>query len=147
MHNNFQKCWRFFILTILQDIFYPVCLESSMLFLLWTLNNHELTAHYEVLVVKRIQNRYILCKMLREKCQYTEFFLVRIFPYSGWKRENTDQKNLHIWALVTQRNVHKPFLFNVPILYPFPTILYWFSGLFRSYKLGTLARNGQLKIP
>ena len=78
MHNNFQKCWRFFILTILQDIFYPVCLESSMLFLLWTLNNHELTAHYEVLVVKRIQNRYILCKMLREKCQYTEFFLVRI---------------------------------------------------------------------
>ena len=30
---------------------------------------------------------------LREKCQNTEFFLVRIFPYLDWIWENTDQKN------------------------------------------------------
>ena len=35
---------------------------------------------------------YILTS-LREKCPNTEFFLVRIFPYSDWIRENTDQKN------------------------------------------------------
>ena len=43
---------------------------------------------------------------LREKCPYSEFFwfsfslirteyseMLRIFPYSVWMRENTDQKN------------------------------------------------------
>ena len=30
---------------------------------------------------------------LREKCPNTEFFLVRIFLYSVWIQENTDQKN------------------------------------------------------
>ena len=35
---------------------------------------------------------YILTS-LREKCPNTEFFLVRIFPYSDWIREKTDQKN------------------------------------------------------
>ena len=49
---------------------------------------------------------------LREKCQNTEVFLVRIFThsdwirrdteYSVWMRENTDQKNLCIWTLFTQ---------------------------------------------
>ena len=33
---------------------------------------------------------------LREKCPNTEFFLVRIFPYSVRVRENTEQKKLHI---------------------------------------------------
>ena len=33
---------------------------------------------------------------LREKCPKTEFFLVRIFPYSGLMRENTDHKTLRI---------------------------------------------------
>ena len=35
---------------------------------------------------------YILTS-LREKCPNTEFFLVRIFPYSDWIRENTAQKH------------------------------------------------------
>ena len=39
---------------------------------------------------------------LREKCPNTEFFLVRIFPYSVRKRENTNQKKLRIWTLFTQ---------------------------------------------
>ena len=49
---------------------------------------------------------------LREKCPNTEVFLVRIFPHSDWILrispysvrlwENTDQKNLRIWALFTQ---------------------------------------------
>ena len=55
------------------------------------------------------------CKVnqtLREKCPNTEFFVVRIFPCSGWirrftysysaqVRENTDQKKLLIWAIFT----------------------------------------------
>ena len=50
-------------------------------------------------------------KSLREKCPNTEFFLVRIFPHSGWirrdsysdlTRKNTDQKKLRIWTLFTQ---------------------------------------------
>ena len=59
--------------------------------------------------------------LLREKCPNTEFFLVRIFLYSGWirrdtpylsvfsricpysvqMRENTGQKNFRIWKLFT----------------------------------------------
>ena len=31
----------------------------------------------------------------------TEFFLVRIFPYLHWIRENMDQKKLRVWALFT----------------------------------------------
>ena len=41
-------------------------------------------------------------KALREKCPSTEFFLVRIFMYSDWIQENTDQKKLHIWVLFIQ---------------------------------------------
>ena len=39
---------------------------------------------------------------LREKCPDTEFFLVRIFPYSVRMRENTDQRKLRIWTLFMQ---------------------------------------------
>ena len=34
---------------------------------------------------------------LREKRPNTEFFLVRIFPYSAQMRENTDQKKTASW--------------------------------------------------
>ena len=37
-----------------------------------------------------------------EKCPNTEFFLVRISPYSVRMSENTDQKKLHIWTLFKQ---------------------------------------------
>ena len=33
----------------------------------------------------------------REKCPNTEFFLVRIFPYSVQIQENTDQEKFLIW--------------------------------------------------
>ena len=39
---------------------------------------------------------------LREKYRNTEFFLVCIFPYSVWIREDKDQKKLRIWTLFTQ---------------------------------------------
>ena len=39
---------------------------------------------------------------LREKCPNTELFLVRIFLFSDWIQENTDQKKLRIWTLFTQ---------------------------------------------
>ena len=44
------------------------------------------------------------CKLLtlREKVPNMEFFLVRIFRYSGWIRESMDQKKLHIWTFFTK---------------------------------------------
>ena len=39
---------------------------------------------------------------LREKCPNAKFFLVRIFLYSDWIQENSDQKNLRIWTHFTQ---------------------------------------------
>ena len=39
---------------------------------------------------------------LREKCSNTEFFLVRIFPYSVRIWENTGQKKLRIGTLFMQ---------------------------------------------
>ena len=38
---------------------------------------------------------------MHEKCSIKEFFLVCIFPYSDWIRENADQKKLRIWTLFT----------------------------------------------
>ena len=35
---------------------------------------------------------YVTTVTLREKCPTTELFLVRIFLYSDWIQENTDQK-------------------------------------------------------
>ena len=46
---------------------------------------------------------FLFCSSLREKCPNTEFFLVRIFLYSGQTRENTDQKNsvfIHLYAVL-----------------------------------------------
>ena len=40
--------------------------------------------------------------LLREKCPNAEIFLVRIFMYSDWIEENTDQKQLRIWTIFTQ---------------------------------------------
>ena len=36
---------------------------------------------------------WIMTLALREKCPYSEFFVVRIFPYFVRMRENTDQEN------------------------------------------------------
>ena len=38
---------------------------------------------------------------LYEKSPNTEFFLVRIFQYSVWIQENTDQNKFRIWTLFT----------------------------------------------
>ena len=64
---------------------------------------------------------------IREKCPSAEFFLVRIFLYSDWKRrftekipfsvrmqENIDQKKLCIWTLFTQCSCFRlVFLLNI----------------------------------
>ena len=39
---------------------------------------------------------------LREKYPNTDFFLVHILLYSDWIQENTDQKKIRIWTLLTQ---------------------------------------------
>ena len=52
--------------------------------------------------------RYLSQRTLREKCPKTEFFLARIFLYSDWIQENTDQKKLHIETLFMQWNCWKP---------------------------------------
>ena len=52
---------------------------------------------YKVLINWKIEDKHTL----HERCQNTEFFLVRIFMYSDWIRENTDQRKLRIWTLFT----------------------------------------------
>ena len=48
-------------------------------------------------------------------------------------------KNCHFFPGFFSLN---PFLTNVPLLYPLKTPEnHWFSGVFRGYKIGTLARN------
>ena len=43
--------------------------------------------------------------------------------------------------------VVNPFLANAPILYPLKTAEnFWFSGVFRGYKMETLARNGLMEF-
>ena len=34
-----------------------------------------------------------------------EFFLARIYLYSDWIQENTDQKKIRVWTLLTQSGV------------------------------------------
>ena len=41
-------------------------------------------------------------RTLSEKCPNTEFFLVRIFLYSNWIQEITEQKKLRIWTFFMQ---------------------------------------------
>ena len=42
--------------------------------------------------------------------------------------------------------VLNPFLANIPILYPLKTPEnLWFSGVFRRYEMGTLAKNGLIQ--
>ena len=57
---------------------------------------------------------------LREKCQNTEFFLVRIFPHSDWIRrdtysvqmqKNTDQKN-SVFGCFSRRDCNRTIIFN-----------------------------------
>ena len=43
---------------------------------------------------------------LREKCQNTEFPLVRIFLYSVQMQENVDQKKIRIWTFFTRYMWH-----------------------------------------
>ena len=49
-------------------------------------------------------NQFFCIKLLHEKCPNVEFFLVRIILHSDWIKQNTDQKNLRIWTLITQWN-------------------------------------------
>ena len=51
---------------------------------------------------KQHQVKSNLSMALCEKCSNTEFFLVRIFLYSDWIWENTDQEELYIWTLFTK---------------------------------------------
>ena len=46
-----------------------------------------------------------MIETLREKCPITEFFLVRIFLYSVWIQENTNQKNLHAVKVITKLQI------------------------------------------
>ena len=51
---------------------------------------------------QKLSTDYILNLSRREKCPNTDFFLVRIFPYSDLIRENADWKKLRILTLYTQ---------------------------------------------
>ena len=72
-------------------------------------------SHSLIIVSKTTEKRYpplcsrwlnlsenqLICA-LRKKCPSTAFFLVRVFLYSDWIQENTDQKKLRIYTLFTQ---------------------------------------------
>ena len=73
------------------------------------------TASWRCLHLPWQSSEYILGSKYIRILNMAEFFLVRIFPHSGWIRrdspylsvfspnaENTDQKNLRIWTLFTQ---------------------------------------------
>ena len=44
------------------------------------------------------------------KCPNTDFFLVRVFPYSDWIRRFKDQKKICFWTLFTQWDLPVGFL-------------------------------------
>ena len=54
-----------------------------------------------------------LSHTLREKCPNTEYFLVRIFLYSGWIQESTDQKKNSVFVHFSCSDIIK--LLNDPI--------------------------------
>ena len=63
----------------------------------------------------------ILRRSLCEKCQYTEFFLANIFPYSDWIRRFTPKS---LWSIRIQeytdqekRPIWKPFAQWIPYLF------------------------------
>ena len=60
--------------------------------------------HYRVSIADwaLLSFKNFMPQTLPEKGPNTELFLVRIFPYLYWIRENTDQKKLRIWTLFTQ---------------------------------------------
>ena len=59
----------------------------------------------------------------------------------------TSKLDWSVYKVSIARTAFNPYLASVPILYPLKTPEnLWFSGVFRGYKMGTLARNG-LKMP
>ena len=60
-----------------------------------------------------------------------------IFCYK--REEKLNYKCCCVWIADERIN---PFLANAPILYPLKPSYQRFSGDFRGYKMGTLARNG-----
>ena len=62
----------------------------------------SISSYCELNIANHEQSFKWLGPSLREKCPNPEFFLARIFLYSDWIQENTDQEKLHIWTLSTQ---------------------------------------------
>ena len=54
-------------------------------------------------------------RSLHENWPNTEYFLVRIFLYSVWIKENTDQKRLRIWTLFMQLVIQQRDSFFIPL--------------------------------
>ena len=110
--------------------------------LCWSLNCNE-TEGWEIsqnLQESTCSGALFLLKLqatLREKCPNTEVFLVRIFPYSDWIPENTDQKKLSIWTLFTQCYRH-----NINTK---STRFYQKPNLFAPFTKCTLTHNWKLQ--
>ena len=70
-----------------------------LLFFTW----YSLTIKYKSKWLFWMGDVHLLVHLLQcEKCQNTEFSLVRIFLYLDWIEENTDQIKLRIWTLFMQ---------------------------------------------
>ena len=84
----------------------------------------------------RILTTWMVKSTLCEKCANAEFFVVRVFPWSDWIRENTDQKKLRI--LDTSRSASDPILSLVKrlLLVPDSVLKQSFGVVFEVQKSG-----------
>ena len=88
---------------------------------------------------------------LERGCFPNKLKLAEVIPVFKKEDELSKENYLPVRVLfhvskIFERVVFNPFLANVPILYPLKTPEnFWFSGIFRGYKIGTLARNGLAK--
>ena len=93
----------------------------------------------------------LLNTSLERGCFPNKLKLAEVIPVFKKEDELNKENYLSVSVLfhvskIFERIVFNPFLANVPILCPLKTPEnFWFSGVFRGYKMGTLARNGLTK--
>ena len=98
--------------------------------------SNQFNDNFSVVIASALINS--LCK----KSPNMEFFLFRIYSYSEWIRENTDQKKLRIWTLFTQwLELYRMTIIPVTVLNSynfFMTEVLWYRNrAFFSYLLAT----------
>ena len=86
-----------FIITQVELLCYVVLLYLLSTLITFPINGN-ISMNMISICIPGSLGRFTLC----EKCPNKEFFLIRIFLFSNWIQENTDQKKLRIWTLFTR---------------------------------------------